>query len=391
MNGDFDPNGHKNLELFRYYLNRDLQKIDSSIQDNRGELKGYFIASLVDILVVFLFSENWIDFGKKWIDEEILIKLITIVVLIVLFIGISWISNKILQYWHLKRKESGREEYIVDEAKQRTIDGFDNIACDGLLICESYMERYGLTEKPYVKEFYFYEIIHHLTKSTDLFEEIYGHIDLYVSSKKIELIDTYRVNNYIDFTKKINDFLRSEMKEFTKDDEVKRDIDNLDAVVAKWKHIDGLGNKIEYNESKSVSVSEEGVHIMEEVEKFLKEAETYYLATVEGDQPRVRPFGTAHIFEGKLYIQTSKKKDVSKQLHANPKAELCAFKGGEWIRVAGELVEDDRAEARQSMLDAYPELKKMYAADDGNTEVFYFKNGVATISSFTHEPKVIKF
>ena len=130
---------------------------------------------------------------------------------------------------------------------------------------------------------------------------------------------------------------------------------------------------------------------MEEVEKFLKEAETYYLATVEGDQPRVRPFGTAHIFEGKLYIQTGKKKDVSKQLHANPKAELCAFKGGEWIRVAGELVEDDRIEARQSMLDAYPSLKKMYAADDGNAEVFYFKNGVATIYAFTHEPVVIKF
>ena len=130
---------------------------------------------------------------------------------------------------------------------------------------------------------------------------------------------------------------------------------------------------------------------MEEIVKFLKEAETYYLATVEGDQPRVRPFGTAHIFEGKLYIQTGKKKDVSKQLHANPKVELCAFKGGEWIRVAGELLEDDRVEARESMLDAYPSLKKMYAVDDGNTEVFYFKNGVATISSFTHEPKVIKF
>ena len=130
---------------------------------------------------------------------------------------------------------------------------------------------------------------------------------------------------------------------------------------------------------------------MEEIVKFLKEAETYYLATVEGDQPRVRPFGTAHIFDGKLYIQTGKKKDVSKQLHANPKAELCAFKGGEWIRVSGELVEDDRIEARESMLDAYPTLKKMYAADDGNTEVFYFKNGVATISSFIHEPKVIKF
>lgn len=130
---------------------------------------------------------------------------------------------------------------------------------------------------------------------------------------------------------------------------------------------------------------------MEKVLQFLKDAETYYLATVEGDQPRVRPFGTAHIFEGKLYIQTGKVKDVSKQLHANPKAEICAFNGGEWIRVAGELVEDDRVEARQSMLDAYPSLQKMYAADDGNTEVFYFKNATATISAFAHEPEVITF
>lgn len=130
---------------------------------------------------------------------------------------------------------------------------------------------------------------------------------------------------------------------------------------------------------------------METVLQFLKDAETYYLATVEGNQPRVRPFGTAHIFEGKLYIQTGKVKNVSKQLHANPKAEICAFKGGEWIRVAGELVEDDRVEARQSMLDAYPSLQKMYAADDGNTEVFCFKNAIATISAFTHEPEVITF
>lgn len=84
-------------------------------------------------------------------------------------------------------------------------------------------------------------------------------------------------------------------------------------------------------------------------------------------------------------------KDVSKQLHANPKAEICAFNGGEWIRVAGELVEDDRVEARQSMLDAYPSLQKMYSADDGNTEVFYFRNATATFSSFTHEPDVEKF
>ena len=120
---------------------------------------------------------------------------------------------------------------------------------------------------------------------------------------------------------------------------------------------------------------------IEKVTQFLKEAETYYLATVEGD----------HLYEGKLYIQTGKVKDVSKQLLANPKAEICAFKDGEWIRVAGELVEDDRVEARQSMLDAYPSLQQMYSADDGNTQVFYFKNATATISAFTHEPEVIKF
>ena len=130
---------------------------------------------------------------------------------------------------------------------------------------------------------------------------------------------------------------------------------------------------------------------MERVYQFLKDAETYYLATVEGDQPRVRPFGTIHIFEGKLYIQTGKVKDVSRQLMENGKAEVCAFKNGEWIRVAGILVEDDRVEARQSMLDAYPSLQGMYQADDGNTQVFYFKDAVATFSSFTHDPEVIRF
>ena len=130
---------------------------------------------------------------------------------------------------------------------------------------------------------------------------------------------------------------------------------------------------------------------MERAAKFLKEAGTYYLATVEGDQPRVRPFGTVNIFEGKLYIQTGKIKEVSKQIHANPKVEISAFKDGEWIRVAGELVEDDRTEAKQSMLDAYPSLQGMYSADDGNTEVFYFKNATATISSFTKAPEVINF
>ena len=131
---------------------------------------------------------------------------------------------------------------------------------------------------------------------------------------------------------------------------------------------------------------------MERVCQFLKDAGIYYLATVEGDQPRVRPFGTAHIFEGKLYIQTGKVKEVSKQLLKNGKAEICAMKGtDEWIRIAGTLVEDDRIEARQSMLDAYPSLQSMYKADDGNTQVFYFKDATATISSFTRAPEVIKF
>ena len=99
---------------------------------------------------------------------------------------------------------------------------------------------------------------------------------------------------------------------------------------------------------------------MKRVCEFLKNAGVYYLATVEGDQPRVRPFGTAHMFEDKLYIQTGKVKPTSKQLLASPKAEICAFKDGAWLRVAGELVEDDRVEARKSMLDAYPELRRMY-------------------------------
>lgn len=130
---------------------------------------------------------------------------------------------------------------------------------------------------------------------------------------------------------------------------------------------------------------------MERVYNFLKDAGTYYLATVEGDQPRVRPFGTVNIFDGKLYIQTGKIKSVSKQLAQNPKAEICAFKGGKWIRVAGELVEDDRREAKVSMLEAYPNLKKMYSPDDGNTQVLYFKDAVATISSYTEPAVEIRF
>jgi uncharacterized pyridoxamine 5'-phosphate oxidase family protein len=131
---------------------------------------------------------------------------------------------------------------------------------------------------------------------------------------------------------------------------------------------------------------------MREVYDFLKNCETYYLATVDGAKPRVRPFGTVDILEGKLYFQTGKVKNVSKQIHANPNVELCAMSAeGKWIRVEAAAVEDSRVEAKQHMLDAYPMLKDRYSAADDNTQVFYLKDATATICSVTAEPKVIKF
>ena len=132
---------------------------------------------------------------------------------------------------------------------------------------------------------------------------------------------------------------------------------------------------------------------MQEVYDFLKKCGTYYLATVEGDQPRVRPFGTIDLFEGKLYIQTGKVKEVSKQIQANPNVEISAFDGatGAWIRVAGKLIRDDRVEAKKHMLDAYPNLQAMYSAEDDNTEVLYFQDATATFCSFAAPAKVVKF
>lgn len=122
---------------------------------------------------------------------------------------------------------------------------------------------------------------------------------------------------------------------------------------------------------------------IEDAVAFLKKAGTYYLATDDHGQPRVRPFGTAHIYEGSVYIQTGKKKAVSRQLHENPKLEICAFSEGVWLRIEAEAEEDDRREARASMLDAYPELRRMYNEDDGNTEIFRLKKARAVFSSFT--------
>ena len=130
---------------------------------------------------------------------------------------------------------------------------------------------------------------------------------------------------------------------------------------------------------------------MKEVCEFLKKCGTYYLATADGDQPRVRPFGTAHIIGGKLCIQTGKSKNVFREIAANPKVEICAFDGGKWLRLSGELYEDDRREARAEMLDAYPELRRMYSEDDGNTAALAFRSATAVFSSFTEPPKTVEF
>ena len=130
---------------------------------------------------------------------------------------------------------------------------------------------------------------------------------------------------------------------------------------------------------------------MEEVYNFLKECDTYYLATMDGEQPRVRPFGTVNIFEGKLYFQTGKVKNVSKQMQINPKIEICAYNGEKWVRIEAKAIRDDRFEPKEALLENYPYLKRMYSASDDNTEVLYLKDATATFSSFTAEPKMIKF
>ena len=129
---------------------------------------------------------------------------------------------------------------------------------------------------------------------------------------------------------------------------------------------------------------------MNEIYDFLKNSGVYFLATVDGDTPKVRPFGTIEIFENKLYIQTGKSKDVYKQIEKNNNVEICAFNNGRWIRVTGKLIPDDRVEAKKDMLDNYPELRGMYNENDDNTIVLYFESFKAVIYSFTEAPKVIE-
>lgn len=146
-------------------------------------------------------------------------------------------------------------------------------------------------------------------------------------------------------------------------------------------------NAIEPSKYKS-----ENVENMKEVFEFVKSCGYYFIATIDGDQPRVRPFGTVNIFEDKLYIQTGHIKRTAQQIKSNPKIEICAYNGTtEWMRIEATLVEDERVEAKRAMLDAYPSLKKMYDAEDDNTAVYFLTNATAYKSSFTEPEKVIKF
>lgn len=129
---------------------------------------------------------------------------------------------------------------------------------------------------------------------------------------------------------------------------------------------------------------------MNEVYEFLKNAGTYYLATLEGDRPHVRPFGTIDVFDGALYIQTGRKKAVADQMKANPRVEVSAMYEGRWIRLSARAVLDERIEAQEHMLESYPQLRAMYAPGDGNTEVYRLEDAEAFICSFTEEPKYYK-
>jgi uncharacterized pyridoxamine 5'-phosphate oxidase family protein len=131
---------------------------------------------------------------------------------------------------------------------------------------------------------------------------------------------------------------------------------------------------------------------MEEVYKFLKDSNVFYLSTIEGDQPRVRPFGAVTLFGGKLYICTNKQKKVFKQMKENNKVEICSMesKGG-WLRVEAEAIQDSGIEAKEAMLEEYPILKNMYSVDDDIYEVLYLKNATASFNSFGSEERIVKF
>lgn len=206
MSKDFEQIGHKNLELFRFYVSKDIKRIDKKMEENESNILGYFLGSLIDLLIVIFFDQGVNELLKsKCSVTQIACKVVGIVGLLFLFLFISWSTKKIHLYFLYRNKESGRSEYVMKEEQQITIDEFDNIACDGLLICENYIKRYNETVEQHVRNFYLYEIIHHMDKAGAIFNDIYCHRTLYISSENDELLDSYRVNNFIIFAQNKGD------------------------------------------------------------------------------------------------------------------------------------------------------------------------------------------
>lgn len=235
---DFEQTGHKNIELLRFYLSKDIKRIDAKIQRNDSNMLGYFVGSLVDILIVIFFEDLLKDLFETYDNKiQITIKIIVIVCLIVIFMVISWITKRLRDAKVRREKASGKRQYYINEEKQEQIDDFDNIACDGLLIYRNYMEGYKHAREKYIKDFYLYEIIHHLSKAAIIFNNIYENQKLYISSEDDQLLDRYRVNNFIVFSRQIYKFLKKEIAKEPKDEELKSDMINLEALVNRWKMI----------------------------------------------------------------------------------------------------------------------------------------------------------
>ncbi|MEJ2110102.1 MAG: pyridoxamine 5'-phosphate oxidase family protein [Acidobacteriota bacterium] len=124
--------------------------------------------------------------------------------------------------------------------------------------------------------------------------------------------------------------------------------------------------------------------------EFLKANQVFHLATVDGSEARVRPFGFVMNRNGKLYMCTSKAKDVCKQMKNNPEIEISAMgPEGTWLRIRGSIAFDDSREAKMQAFEEAPMLLQIYpkGADDENYVTFYFTEAKATLYSFSEAPK----
>lgn len=234
----FDAN-HKDFELLRFYISKDIKRIEKKIPQGESQIVCCMIASLIDLLIAYFFKDilsNYAANAKMGNLCNVILRMIAIIVLIVMFLLLSKMIKRFLEYRKRKKQISGELLYSDAEYKQEIIDDFDNIACDGLLICQNYIAKYHKEQKDYIKEFYLYEVLHHLTKSLKIFDIIYENSDQFVSDKDDNLIDSYRAKNFVIFAQEIYVFLEKECK---KADEsgIKTVLINMDAKISKFKRM----------------------------------------------------------------------------------------------------------------------------------------------------------